>query len=295
MKSVYLHRSREWRYSSPPSRCSLKQVPRTWPLSVSELSKGTPGGSSHSGIDTTLAKGSGRDYAEAMRWYRLAAAQGNSRGQFELGHMYANGRGVPQTMPKPRAGIYGPPRATADREGLPRCRSNSGIYTTSAAVFRRTTPKPHAGTGWREISTRRSSVSGACTPTGPRCPTGTTLKLARWWRLAATTFDGLDLDKGVVHPGAVQSRIMYGDGRGVPQDDVSAHMWLNLATAQSTGEQRERIAAARDAVAERMTREDLSEAQQRAREWSPRVNPPASTMPTTPRLPLPAVRRARLR
>ena len=57
--------------------------------------------------------------------------------------------------------------------------------------------------------------------------------------------------------------------RGVPQDDVSAHMWLNLAAAQSTGEDRERSAAARDAVAARMTREDLSEAQRRAREWSP--------------------------
>ena len=41
----------------PPGVLS-KQVPRTWPLSVSELSKGTPGGSSHSGIDTTLATGS---------------------------------------------------------------------------------------------------------------------------------------------------------------------------------------------------------------------------------------------
>ena len=47
-------------------------------------------------------------------------------------------------------------------------------------------------------------------------------------------------------------------------------MWLNLAAAQSTGEARERHAAARDAVAERMTRENLSEAQRRAREWSPK-------------------------
>ena len=63
--------------------------------------------------------------------------------------------------------------------------------------------------------------------------------------------------------------LRYANGRGVTQDDVSAHMWFNLAAAQSTGEQRERIAAARDAVAARMTREDLSEAQRRAREWSP--------------------------
>ena len=63
---------------------------------------------------------------------------------------------------------------------------------------------------------------------------------------------------------------MYANSEGVLQDDVAAHMWLNLAAAQSTGEARERHAAARDAVAERMTRENLSEAQRRAREWSPK-------------------------
>ena len=58
----------------------------------------------------------------------------------------------------------------------------------------------------------------------------------------------------------------YAAGRGVPQDDVAAHMWLNLSAAQSTGEYREQRAKARDAVAARMTREDLSEAQRRAQE-----------------------------
>ena len=62
---------------------------------------------------------------------------------------------------------------------------------------------------------------------------------------------------------------MYADGRGVPPDDIAAHMWFNLAAAQSTGEDRERYVKARAALADRMTREDLREAQRRAREWSP--------------------------
>jgi TPR repeat protein len=37
-----------------------------------------------------------RDYAEAMRWYKLAAAQGESHAQYNLGGMYSNGRGVVQ-------------------------------------------------------------------------------------------------------------------------------------------------------------------------------------------------------
>ena len=34
---------------------------------------------------------------EAVKWYRLAAEQGNSFGQNNLGFMYQNGRGVPQS------------------------------------------------------------------------------------------------------------------------------------------------------------------------------------------------------
>ena len=62
---------------------------------------------------------------------------------------------------------------------------------------------------------------------------------------------------------------LYRDGYGVPQDLVSAHMWLNLAS-RSTGMIHEVAVEHRDAVAALMTREDLGEAQQRAREWKPR-------------------------
>ena len=52
----------------------------------------------------------------------------------------------------------------------------------------------------------------------------------------------------------------------MPQDDVSAHMWLNLAAA--TGNEDARKALER--VAARMTREQIAEAQARAREWANR-------------------------
>ena len=37
-----------------------------------------------------------KDYDEAIKWFRLAAAQGDAAAQYNLGEMYANGRGVPQ-------------------------------------------------------------------------------------------------------------------------------------------------------------------------------------------------------
>ena len=55
--------------------------------------------------------------------------------------------------------------------------------------------------------------------------------------------------------------VMYADGRGVPQDYVEAHMWLNLAASRLTaGEARENAVRGRDDVAGRMTPDDLSEA-----------------------------------
>ena len=41
-------------------------------------------------------RGVPQDDAEALRWYRLAAEQGNTSAQFRLGVAYGTGRGVPQ-------------------------------------------------------------------------------------------------------------------------------------------------------------------------------------------------------
>jgi TPR repeat protein len=48
------------------------------------------------GFRYETGRGVPQDYAEAVRWYRMAAEQGNARGQGNLGFMYANGQGVPQ-------------------------------------------------------------------------------------------------------------------------------------------------------------------------------------------------------
>ena len=55
----------------------------------------------------------------------------------------------------------------------------------------------------------------------------------------------------------------YAIGAGVPQDYVDAHKWLNLAASRGHDRAREQ----RDNVAGEMTREQLAEAQRRAREW----------------------------
>ena len=49
---------------------------------------GGPTNSYHIGAGVT------KDYAEAVKWYRKAADQGDARGQSELGNCYASGQGV---------------------------------------------------------------------------------------------------------------------------------------------------------------------------------------------------------
>ena len=48
------------------------------------------------GVMYRNGRGVSRDQTEAVRWYRLAADQGDARAQYHLGVMYGNGRGVPQ-------------------------------------------------------------------------------------------------------------------------------------------------------------------------------------------------------
>ena len=56
--------------------------------------------------------------------------------------------------------------------------------------------------------------------------------------------------------------VMYGNGNGVLQDNVYAHMWFNIASSNGDETARDN----RDLAAERMTPDQLAEAQRLARE-----------------------------
>jgi hypothetical protein len=59
---------------------------------------------------------------------------------------------------------------------------------------------------------------------------------------------------------------MFERGDGVPQDYVQAYMWYTLGAANGA----KRGAALRDALAKRMTPDQIAEAQQLAQEWKPK-------------------------
>jgi len=63
--------------------------------------------------------------------------------------------------------------------------------------------------------------------------------------------------------------LLFDKGFGVPQDWVEAEVWLNLAAAHAAPRQQDYFARVRDAVAEKLTLNQLAETQRRAAAWAP--------------------------
>ncbi|WP_240535682.1 tetratricopeptide repeat protein [Bradyrhizobium sp. STM 3809] len=61
--------------------------------------------------------------------------------------------------------------------------------------------------------------------------------------------------------------LSYDKGHGVGQDDVLAYKWLSLAAAAAPGHQREPYLRIRDAVAFKMSPDEVVEGQRLALEW----------------------------
>lgn len=83
---------------------------------------------------------------------------------------------------------------------------------------------------------------------------------ARWYRKAA--YQGYA-------PAQFQIGVAYYLGRGVVQNYVKAHMWMNLAAARANGDDQKRYADLRAEVVGKMTAPQIEEAQRLAQEWKP--------------------------
>jgi hypothetical protein len=65
--------------------------------------------------------------------------------------------------------------------------------------------------------------------------------------------------------------LLYDKGHGVHQDFIQAYKWLNLAAARSRGRQRETFMRLREAVASKMSRDEIVVGQRLALSWVPGV------------------------
>ena len=74
--------------------------------------------------------------------------------------------------------------------------------------------------------------------------------------------------------------LMYDKGHGVPLNFVLAYKWLNLAAARASGRERDVYARLRDAVASKMSTNEILEAQHLIFSWSPTA--PVPFLPGSP-------------
>jgi len=211
----------------------------------------------HVGSNYWFGKGVAVDRAEAGRWFRKSADQGHAISQYFLGVMYESGRGVPLD------------------------------HAEAVRWFRKAADQGEAGAQYK---------LGLKYFTGSGVPQDK-VESERWLHMAADQDDtdaqlflslmfphsegaagnyaaqGLNRLRDAADQGdpVAQGSLgeIYRDGKGVAQDYVMAHMWLNLAASRSTGESAEKLSAARDAIAVKMTAGQFAEAQRLAREWKP--------------------------
>ncbi len=200
--------------------------------------------------------------AEALGWIRQTAEQGSAEAQASLGEMYDNGDGVPQDAVEALrwrrlAAAQGHVVAQGtledpyvEGEGVAQNETTAvSWYSRAVAWWFRIA----AERGWTEAQT----ILGDWYLRGWGVPKDA-VQAMRWYRRAAE--QGSTAAKASLGD-------MYAEGLDVPQDGVQAHTWFNLAAKQASSEDRAKFEATRDAIAERLTSNQLDEAQRLAREW----------------------------
>jgi TPR repeat protein len=105
--------------------------------------------------------------------------------------------------------------------------------------------------------TRKPSIytvlSGGDMQLNQKLPSSTPEQIIEWRQAA----------EGGIAAAQYKLGVMYATSQGEPKDDVVAYMWCNLAAAQGNEEAR----GLKGTLADRMTKEQIAEAQKLSREW----------------------------
>lgn len=184
-------------------------------------------------IGLMYASGQGvpENYAEALRWYRMAAAQGNAIAQFNMGAMYYHGEGVPQDFAEAARWC----RMAADRGNANAQTKLGAMYVLGQGV-----PQNDAeGVRWYRLAADQGFAEaqfnlGVMYSVGRGVPQNDA-EAVRWLRMAADQGDAnAQYYLGVIHA----------SGQGVPQNDAEAVRWYRRAAEQGASEAQTSLGAA---------------------------------------------------
>jgi TPR repeat protein len=190
-----------------------------------------------------------QDYTKAANWFRKAAEQGNAVAEFYLGFLYQLGSGVPKNMSE---GLKWNRKAAEQGFAM--------AQWTLGGRYEFETNFVEAAKWYRKAAEQDFSLAqlnlGVCYAKG----NGVAKDFAeavKWYHKAA--------EQGIA---VAQCDIgsCYYLGDGVPKDYLEAYKWLNLASAQGFETAKKCLSI----IEQQMTPEQISEAQQLAREFKPR-------------------------
>jgi TPR repeat protein len=191
-------------------------------------------------------EGVAKNYENALKWYKLAAEKGVAVAQYNMGVFYSRGEVVSQDRKAAarwfrKAANQGDTEAQAhlgsqylNGTGLPKNDDEAAKWLTKAAE------KGHAGaqTELGRLHIGRQEFQLA----------------ANWTRRAA---------KQGQAKAQYALGLLYLTGRGVARDHVESYKWFNLASAQGDTN----AVTQRNTISDRMTREQIAEAQMRSAEF----------------------------
>ena len=201
-------------------------------------------------FDDGLAAHQRADYTTALQIWEQLAEQGNSAAQYNLALMYTKAQGVPKN----------------DAEALKWYRRAAGGGHAPAQLHLGLMYDKGLGVAqnfalamkWHRLAAGQGDAAAQITlaeiyDIGRGVPQNF-WQSVKWYQLAA--------EQGA----AVAQRslgVIFQEGRGVPKDYIQAYKWFSLANAAGDLN----AAKKRDLIDQRMTREQVAQAQKLAREW----------------------------
>ena len=203
------------------------------------------------------------DYATALRLWRPLAEHGNASAQYYLGLMYASGRGVQQNDAEAvkwfrKAGEQG--YASAQYNLGLMYASGRGVQQNDAEAAKWYVKAAEQGDAFAQYNLGVMYASG-------RGVQQNDAEAVKWYVKAAEQGDA---------SAQYNLGVRYESGRGVPQNFVLAHLWFNLASAAQDAreEVKNRARGNRDAIARRMTLQQIEQAQSLASRWQVKSDKP---------------------
>jgi TPR repeat protein len=216
-----------------------------------------PGADAQFRLGLAYVKGEGvpRDYTEAATWFRAAAAQGHLEAEATLGGAYELGRGVKRDYAEAAAWYR-----KAAQQGYPLAQELLGyLYEAGKGV-----PRDYAeAETWFEKAADQGDANAqyrlaVLYEGGEHGLPHDYPQAAAWYRKAA--------EQGLASAQFCLG-VLYESGE-VPRDYGEAYFWIKVAAAGKMPDTKpEDIKSMLGVIATHLTAADLSQAQERAREW----------------------------